>query len=215
MDGMHDLGGKQGFGRGPPLARRARPSTSRGRSASTRSTRSRSSSASSTWTSTATRSSAWSRATICRRATTSARSPAWRRSASRRASCTREELERRAEGAFPLALAERARPHQRGRRASASSRATASACATDHVPGHVRMPGYIRGKTGVVVGESPAYPFPDAHAHGVDGRGRADLRRALQQPRTCGRTRPIRRSCMSACSRAIWNDRHPERQIRN
>ena len=38
----------------------------------------------------------------------------------------------------------------------------------DHVPGHVRMPGYIRGKTGVVVGESPAYPFPDAHAHGVE-----------------------------------------------
>ena len=36
-----------------------------------------------------------------------------------------------------------------------------------HVPGHVRMPGYIRGKTGVVVGESPAYPFPDAHAHGI------------------------------------------------
>ena len=29
------------------------------------------------------------------------------------------------------------------------------------------MPGYIRGKTGVVVSESPAYPFPDAHAHGV------------------------------------------------
>ena len=29
------------------------------------------------------------------------------------------------------------------------------------------MPGYIRGKTGVVVGISPAYPFPDAHAHGV------------------------------------------------
>ena len=37
----------------------------------------------------------------------------------------------------------------------------------DFVPGHVRMPGYIRGKTGVVVAESPAYPFPDAHAHGV------------------------------------------------
>ena len=40
--------------------------------------------------------------------------------------------------------------------------ATACACATDHVPGHVRMPAYIRGKTGVVVSESPAYPFPDA-----------------------------------------------------
>jgi nitrile hydratase len=37
----------------------------------------------------------------------------------------------------------------------------------DHVPGHVRMPGYIRGKRGVVVGVSPVYPFPDAHAHGV------------------------------------------------
>jgi nitrile hydratase subunit beta len=38
----------------------------------------------------------------------------------------------------------------------------------DYVPGHVRMPGYIRGKSGVVLSESPAYPFPDAHAHGVD-----------------------------------------------
>ncbi len=38
---------------------------------------------------------------------------------------------------------------------------------TEYVPRHVRMPGYIRGKTGIVVSESPAYPFPDAHAHGV------------------------------------------------
>ena len=37
----------------------------------------------------------------------------------------------------------------------------------DYVPGHVRMPGYVRGKTGVVVAETPVYPFPDAHAHGV------------------------------------------------
>ena len=29
------------------------------------------------------------------------------------------------------------------------------------------MPGYIRGKTGVVVGVSPAYPYPDAAAHGL------------------------------------------------
>jgi len=40
----------------------------------------------------------------------------------------------------------------------------------DFVPGHVRMPAYIRGKTGVVVAESPAYPFPDAHAHGVPAK---------------------------------------------
>jgi nitrile hydratase len=38
----------------------------------------------------------------------------------------------------------------------------------DYVPGHIRMPGYIRGKVGVVVRETPAYPFPDAHAHGIE-----------------------------------------------
>ena len=38
---------------------------------------------------------------------------------------------------------------------------------TDYVPGHVRMPGYIRGKTGVVVGESPAYPSPTPMRHGI------------------------------------------------
>ena len=37
----------------------------------------------------------------------------------------------------------------------------------EFVPGHIRMPGYIRGKTGVVVGVSPAYPYPDAHGHGL------------------------------------------------
>ena len=38
----------------------------------------------------------------------------------------------------------------------------------DYFAGHIRMPGYIRGKIGVVVSESPAYPLPDAHAHGVN-----------------------------------------------
>ncbi len=78
----------------------------------------------------------------------------------------REELEQRARGAFPLAS-----PSARGRtnvahrarfRPGDSVRVT-----LDSVPGHMRLPGYIRGKVGVVVGESPAYPFPDAHAHGV------------------------------------------------
>ncbi len=79
---------------------------------------------------------------------------------------TREELERRAQGAFPLSTPSapgrsnvKAREHFKlGDRVKVK---------TDYVPGHVRMPGYIRGKTGVVVSESPAYPFPDAHAHGV------------------------------------------------
>lgn len=38
----------------------------------------------------------------------------------------------------------------------------------DFVPGHIRMPGYIRGRCGVVVGASPPYPYPDAHGHGLD-----------------------------------------------
>ena len=79
---------------------------------------------------------------------------------------TREELERRSHGAFPLSL-----PSAAGRsnvtgptRFKAGDRVRVR---DDHVPGHMRMPAYIRGKTGVVVGESPAYRFPDAHAHGV------------------------------------------------
>ena len=79
---------------------------------------------------------------------------------------TREELERRAGGLFPLAA-----PSAPGRTGAAArerfkpgDRVRVKA---DYVPGHVRMPGYIRGKTGVVVSESPPYPFPDAHAHGL------------------------------------------------
>jgi nitrile hydratase len=82
---------------------------------------------------------------------------------------TREELERRASGHVPLASP------------SAAGRANIAApehfklgdrvrVRLDSVPGHMRMPGYIRGKTGVVVGESPPYPFPDAHAHGVEAQ---------------------------------------------
>jgi nitrile hydratase len=80
---------------------------------------------------------------------------------------TLEELERRAGGAFPLALPSAAgRPNAPDREVFApGDRVTVR---SDLVPGHARMPGYIRGKQGVVVGVSPAYPFPDAHAHGVE-----------------------------------------------
>jgi nitrile hydratase len=80
---------------------------------------------------------------------------------------TREELERRAGGSFPLSA-----PSAPGRTNVAGPTRFAPGdrvrVRTDHVPGHVRMPGYIRGKPGVVVSESPRYPFPDAHAHGVE-----------------------------------------------
>jgi nitrile hydratase beta subunit len=79
---------------------------------------------------------------------------------------TREDLERRAGGAFPLAS-----PSAPGRGNAADTHTFAVGDRVRvrdlFVPGHVRLPGYVRGKTGVVVGISPAYPFPDAHAHGV------------------------------------------------
>ena len=79
---------------------------------------------------------------------------------------TRDELERRAQGLFPLAAASApGRTNSPTReRFNVGDRVRVR---TDYVPGHVRMPGYIRGKNGVVVSESPLYPFPDAHAHGV------------------------------------------------
>ena len=80
---------------------------------------------------------------------------------------TREDLERRASGVFPLSM-----PSTPGR-TNVKDREWFKAgdrvrVRSDYVAGHVRMPGYIRGKTGVVVSESPAYPFPDAHAHSVE-----------------------------------------------
>lgn len=79
---------------------------------------------------------------------------------------SRGELERRAGGAFPLSL------ESASGRGNAATREHFQAgdrvrVKTEHVPGHVRMPAYIRGKSGVVVAVSPAYPFPDANAHGV------------------------------------------------
>jgi nitrile hydratase subunit beta len=82
---------------------------------------------------------------------------------------TREELERRAGGRVPLASASApGRPNVVTReRFSIGDRVRVR---EDYVPGHVRMPAYIRGRTGTVVGESPAYPFPDAHAHALESQ---------------------------------------------
>ena len=79
---------------------------------------------------------------------------------------THEALEQRAQGAFPLSSASApGRTNLATReRFQPGDRVTVRA---DYVPGHNRMPAYIRGKSGVVVSESPVYPFPDAHAHGV------------------------------------------------
>jgi nitrile hydratase beta subunit len=79
---------------------------------------------------------------------------------------TKQELERRAQGAYPLSMPSapgRSNVAKRGKLAIGDK----VRVRTEHVPGHVRAPGYVRGKTGVVVAISPAYPFPDAHAHGI------------------------------------------------
>src|SRR5882724_2254901 len=79
---------------------------------------------------------------------------------------TREELERRVQGSFPLA-----NPSATGRTNAPLREVFKTGdrvrVKSDTVAGHIRLPAYIRGKIGVVVGESPPYPFPDAHAHGV------------------------------------------------
>jgi hypothetical protein len=78
---------------------------------------------------------------------------------------TAEELTAKAGGQFPLA------------RAIGPGRAAALAqnfvlgekvrVKNEFTSGHTRMPGYIRGKQGIVVGISPPYPYPDAVGHGM------------------------------------------------
>jgi nitrile hydratase subunit beta len=78
---------------------------------------------------------------------------------------TPEELEALAGGAFPLAG-----PIGPGRLPSpphSFAMGEKVRVKNEFVRGHVRMPAYIRGKVGVVVGVSPAYPFPDAAGHGM------------------------------------------------
>jgi nitrile hydratase len=79
---------------------------------------------------------------------------------------SQEELERLAEGSFPLSL-----PSAEGRLNAMPRESFAVGdrvrVKNEFVSGHVRMPGYIRGKSGVVVGVSPPYPFPDASAHNL------------------------------------------------
>lgn len=79
---------------------------------------------------------------------------------------THAELEQLAGGSFPVALPSAAgRSNVAGRQSfQVGDKVQVRG---DHVPGHHRLPAYIRGKAGLVVGISPAYPFPDAQAHDV------------------------------------------------
>ena len=77
----------------------------------------------------------------------------------------REELEALVDGAFPLSGS-----IGRGRQAAPPQSFAIGdrvRVKNEYVPGHVRMPAYIRGKAGVVVRISPPYPFPDTAGHGM------------------------------------------------
>jgi nitrile hydratase subunit beta len=82
---------------------------------------------------------------------------------------TREELEQLAGGSFPLSL-----PSAEGRLNAAPREdfkvGDKVRVKNEFISGHARRPGYIRGKTGVVVGVSPTYRFPDAAAHNLQAQ---------------------------------------------
>jgi nitrile hydratase beta subunit len=81
---------------------------------------------------------------------------------------TRDELEARTGGLFPLsrAVAEhptadlQAQPHARFR---VGDRVLVR---NIHPAGHTRVPRYVRGKSGTVVHVAPPFSFPDSAAHG-------------------------------------------------
>lgn len=81
---------------------------------------------------------------------------------------SREDLEARAGGRFPLARpaasgAGRA-PRENSGPFSVGDRVLVR---DEHPAGHVRAPRYVRGRRGVVVHVTPAFSFPDSAAHGL------------------------------------------------
>jgi nitrile hydratase subunit beta len=81
---------------------------------------------------------------------------------------TREELEERAGGRFPLALP--VAPGS-GRLPNSSAAPLAPGdrvvVRDEHPPGHIRAPRYVRGRRGVVVHVTRPFQYPDAEAHGL------------------------------------------------
>lgn len=82
------------------------------------------------------------------------------------------DLEERAGGAVPLA--QPARPNVADNVAPSGSPRFATGdpvrVIKRHQPGHTRAPRYIRGCTGTVIHVAPAFPYPDASAHGLTPR---------------------------------------------
>src|SRR5439155_20028668 len=79
------------------------------------------------------------------------------------------ELERRAGGAFPLSRQDRGERHPTGEADRTEPRFAVGGMVRVrewHPPGHTRAPRYVQGKRGVVVRIDGAFNFPDFEAHG-------------------------------------------------
>jgi len=85
---------------------------------------------------------------------------------------TRDELETRASGPFPLSgpVAEQPTADLRPQPQPRFSIGDRVVVRTIHPTGHTRAPRYVRGKRGVVVHVAPKFSFPDAAAHGLTHR---------------------------------------------
>jgi nitrile hydratase beta subunit len=82
---------------------------------------------------------------------------------------TREELEEKAGGRFPLALpvapGSGRLPDPGAPKLAPGDRVLVR---DEHPPGHIRAPRYVRGRCGVVVHVTPSpFQYPDAQAHGL------------------------------------------------
>jgi nitrile hydratase subunit beta len=88
-----------------------------------------------------------------------------------RGALTREELEARSGGPFPVSRPSQAPPWTAAAAADARSRFAVGDCVRvlgSHRRGHTRCPRYVRGKQGVVDRCAGAYTLPDADVHGDD-----------------------------------------------
>ena len=93
-----------------------------------------------------------------------------------------DELDRRAGGRFPLSRPDRGtapaspEPDRTEARFAVGDRVRVREW---HPPGHTRAPRYVQGKQGVVVRLDGAYNVPDVEAHSDRSRARTDLFGAL------------------------------------
>ena len=120
---------------------------------------------------------------------------------------TREDLEAGAGGAFPLSGPVLAPPVTNPGADLSEPRFRAGdqvRVREWHPPGHTRCPRYIRGKTGVVVRLDGSYSVPDVEAHG-SAPATSRPTRCGSTPRNCGPTGSTACACTWTCGTATWS----------